>query len=44
LDQAQSTDDIGFRCALDRVGSPEGNEFKGGNQFKETGKRKYRGR
>jgi formylglycine-generating enzyme required for sulfatase activity len=44
LDQAQATDDIGFRCALDRMGSPEGNEFKGGNQFKETGKRKYRGR
>jgi sulfatase modifying factor 1 len=42
LDQAQATDDIGFRCALDRMGSPDGNEFKGGNQFKETGKRKYR--
>jgi len=24
LDQAQSTDDIGFRCAMVRVGSPEG--------------------
>ena len=44
LDQAFSTDDIGFRCALDRVGSPSGNEFKGGNNFREKGKRKYAGR
>ncbi|NNC94631.1 MAG: SUMF1/EgtB/PvdO family nonheme iron enzyme [Chitinophagales bacterium] len=34
LDQEQSTDDIGFRCAMDRVGSPSGNQFKGGNNFK----------
>ena len=33
LDQEQSTDDIGFRCAMDRVGSPSGNSFKGGNNF-----------
>lgn len=43
LDQALSTDDIGFRCAMDRVGSPAGNVFKGGNNFKEKGKRKYKG-
>lgn len=44
LDQALGTDDIGFRCAMDRMGSPEGNEFKGGNRFKEKGSRKYTGR
>jgi gliding motility-associated lipoprotein GldJ len=44
LDQALSTDDIGFRCTMDRLGSPAGNEFKGGNHYKETGKRKYRGK
>lgn len=44
LDQAQSTDDIGFRCAMDRMGSPTGNTFKGGNHFKEKGKRRNTGR
>jgi sulfatase modifying factor 1 len=41
LDQSLSTDDIGFRCAMDRVGSPSGNHFQGGNHFKEKGKRKF---
>jgi sulfatase modifying factor 1 len=40
LDQTLSTDDLGFRCAMDRVGSPEGNQFKGGKKFRETGSRK----
>ncbi len=31
-DQALST--LGFRCAMDRMGSPEGNGRKGGQQFK----------
>jgi formylglycine-generating enzyme required for sulfatase activity len=47
LDQALSTDDLGFRCAMDRVGSPSGNYMKGGkggNNFpKEKGKRKMKG-
>ena len=47
LDQAQSTDDIGFRCAMDRVGSPSGNYMKGGkggNNFPgQKGKRKMKG-
>ena len=44
LDQAYSTDDLGFRCAMDRVGSPAGNSIKGGNNFpKEKGKRKMKG-
>jgi formylglycine-generating enzyme required for sulfatase activity len=34
LDQEQSSRSLGFRCAMDRVGSPGGNEVKGGNQFK----------
>ncbi|MFT4645382.1 MAG: sulfatase modifying factor 1, partial [Planctomycetota bacterium] len=34
LDQAEASDEIGFRCAMIRVGSPAGNEFKGGNNFK----------
>ena len=33
-DQASST--IGFRCAMDRVGSQEGNGFKNGNTFSKT--------
>jgi len=41
LDQNLSTDDLGFRCAMDRVGSPAGNNMKGGNNFKEKGKRKF---
>jgi formylglycine-generating enzyme required for sulfatase activity len=47
LDQSLSTDDLGFRCAMDRVGSPSGNfsnKGKGGNNFpSEHGKRKLKG-
>lgn len=31
--QSDATDDIGFRCAMDRVGSPKGNKFPSGNSF-----------
>ena len=31
-DQASST--VGFRCAMDRMGSPEGNKSKTGNLWK----------
>ncbi len=34
LDQDMSAATIGFRCAMDRVGSPGGNESTGGNKFK----------
>ncbi len=34
LDQKESSSDIGFRCAMIRVGSPSGNQIKGGNKFK----------
>jgi gliding motility-associated lipoprotein GldJ len=34
LDQDLSAATLGFRCAMDRVGSPAGNETPGGNQFK----------
>lgn len=34
LDQEQSSRSLGFRCAMDRVGSPAGNQVKGGNSFK----------
>ena len=34
LDEERSTATIGFRCAMDRVGSPGGNAVKGGNKFK----------
>jgi len=47
LDQSQSTDDLGFRCAMDRVGSPTGKNMKGskgGNNFPgEHGKKKMAG-
>lgn len=33
IQEYESTDDIGFRCAMDRVGSPRGNKFKSGNHF-----------
>jgi formylglycine-generating enzyme len=33
IQETDATDDIGFRCAMDRVGSPKGNEFKSGNGF-----------
>ena len=43
LDQSQSTDDIGFRCAMDRVGSPAGNHMKAGDNFPgQHGKRKIK--
>lgn len=34
LDEALSTDDIGFRCCMDRLGAPAGNDSKAGNYFK----------
>src|SRR5665213_3441109 len=37
LEQDEATSTIGFRCAMTRLGSPEGNGFKEGNIF---GKRK----
>lgn len=47
LDQNIAADDLGFRCAMDRVGSPSGNIMKGGkggNNFPgEKGKRKMKG-
>jgi formylglycine-generating enzyme required for sulfatase activity len=33
LEEDQATSTIGFRCAMDRFGSQEGNGFKNGNQF-----------
>ncbi|MFZ9661440.1 MAG: SUMF1/EgtB/PvdO family nonheme iron enzyme, partial [Chitinophagaceae bacterium] len=33
LEEDQSSAMIGFRCAMDRVGSQEGNGFKNGNHF-----------
>lgn len=43
LDQSQSTDDIGFRCAMDRIGSPGGNHMKAGDNFPgQHGKRKIK--
>ena len=41
LQEDQSSNTIGFRCAMTRLGSPEGNGFKEGNLFK---KRKQRGK
>ncbi len=45
-DEAKSDKTIGFRCAMDRLGSPVGNDDKGGNYFKGTkakkSKRKYK--
>ena len=40
LDQTIATDDIGFRCAMDRLGSPSGNVIKGGNNFKDKPKKR----
>ncbi|MDZ4845570.1 MAG: SUMF1/EgtB/PvdO family nonheme iron enzyme [Chitinophagales bacterium] len=34
MDEERSTAMVGFRCAMDRVGSPSGNDLPGGNQFK----------
>jgi formylglycine-generating enzyme required for sulfatase activity len=44
-DETKSDKTIGFRCAMDRLGSPSGNDSKGGNYFKSTKsktKRKYK--
>lgn len=44
-DEDKSDRTIGFRCAMTRVGGPEGNDDAGGNRFKEKGrkvKRKYK--
>jgi formylglycine-generating enzyme required for sulfatase activity len=32
--ETEASDDIGFRCAMDRLGSPQGNKFPVGNRFK----------
>ncbi|MFZ1703657.1 MAG: SUMF1/EgtB/PvdO family nonheme iron enzyme [Saprospiraceae bacterium] len=37
-DEDKSSRDIGFRCAMTRVGGSAGNEDMGGNTFKESGK------
>jgi sulfatase modifying factor 1 len=34
LDANVSTNELGFRCAMDRVGSPQGNKIKSGNNMK----------
>jgi sulfatase modifying factor 1 len=39
LDEDRSSRSVGFRCAMTRTGSPSGNKFKGGNQFKNRKKR-----
>lgn len=44
-DEDKSSRDLGFRCAMFRVGSSEGNEDMGGHMFKETGtkvKKRYK--
>ncbi|MCB9227452.1 MAG: SUMF1/EgtB/PvdO family nonheme iron enzyme [Chitinophagales bacterium] len=38
LDQKEASSQIGFRCAMIRVGSPSGNQIKGGNNFKKKKK------
>jgi len=38
LDQQESSSEIGFRCAMIRVGSPSGGNTKGGNNFKKKTK------
>ena len=43
-EEDKASRDIGFRCAMIRVGSPEGNEFKSGNEFKTKKKKKRRNR
>ena len=35
LEETQSLSTLGFRCAMDRMGSPEGNKRKTGNWFKD---------
>ncbi len=34
MNQDQTSSTVGFRCAMDRMGSPEGNSFKSGKWFK----------
>jgi formylglycine-generating enzyme len=34
MQEDMATNTVGFRCAMDRVGSPEGNKFKAGQLFK----------
>jgi len=44
-DEDKSSRDLGFRCAMQRVGGAAGNEDVGGNHFKESGrkvKRRYK--
>ncbi len=36
LEEDQSLSTLGFRCAMDRMGSPEGNARKTGNYWKNT--------
>jgi sulfatase modifying factor 1 len=36
LEEEQSLSTLGFRCAMDRMGSPEGNKRKTGNWFKKN--------
>lgn len=36
MEEEQSSSTIGFRCAMDRVGSQEGNGFRNGNHFGKT--------
>jgi hypothetical protein len=33
MSQDESSSTVGFRCAMTRLGSPEGNGFKDGNIF-----------
>ena len=45
LNEDQASRHVGFRCAMTRVGSPQGNDEKGGNWFKSKKKkvkRKYK--
>ncbi|MEO1435371.1 MAG: SUMF1/EgtB/PvdO family nonheme iron enzyme, partial [Bacteroidota bacterium] len=46
LDEDRSSRSVGFRCAMTRVGGPQGNTEQGGNQFptryKKKVKRKYK--
>jgi hypothetical protein len=36
MEEDQSSSMVGFRCAMDRVGSQEGNGFRNGNHFGKT--------
>lgn len=40
MDENQSSSTVGFRCAMDRMGSPEGNSFKSGKWFAKKRKQK----